>query len=44
MKKIKCWIHGHVWLATKWINDNPNDSKHIVYCPTCGKRKIISYE
>lgn len=40
MLRLKCWIKGHSWLATKWLNDDPYDPRHIVYCSNCGKKKI----
>lgn len=40
MLRLKCLFKGHTWAATTWLNNDPYDPRHYVYCIHCGKKKI----
>ena len=40
MRRLKCLLKGHIWAATTWLNNDPYDPRHYIYCTHCGKKKI----
>ena len=40
MRKLICFINGHVWTSTNWYNDNPNDNRYYIYCSRCYKKEV----